>query len=177
MTQASPWQINIAVPCPSWKQTDQYCCPMSFLEANSEVTWGWVQEDFWRVREPDCWVPYSAWVFRTLLEQLYFRYCEFVGGWDVYKINKKNTLFGSSNELIHWLKMQIAFMQRKNGSYANLSYFLLPLVSDGRVIRLVCFLVFLVLGLLGELQQTGTNMLNSLKWYCASCSRTAFFSP
>lgn len=98
-------------------------------------------------------------------------------GWGVCEINHKNTLFGSYHELIHWLKIQIAFMQKKNGSYANFSCFLLPLVSDGRVIYLVYFLGFLVLGLLWELPQTGTNVLNSLKWYCASCSRAAFFPP
>lgn len=42
-------------------------------------------------------------------------------------------------------------MQKKNGSCANLSYFLLPLVSDGRVVSLMYFLGFSVLGLLGEL--------------------------
>lgn len=42
-------------------------------------------------------------------------------------------------------------MQKKNVSYANLGYFPLPLVSDGRVVSLVYFLGFLVLELIGEL--------------------------
>jgi len=68
-------------------------------------------------------------------------------------------------------------MQKKNGSYDNLGCFLLPLVSDGRVVSLMYLLGFSVLGLPGELQQSDTKVLNSLKLPCAICSRVAFFPP
>lgn len=44
-------------------------------------------------------------------------------------------------------KIQVAFMQKKNDSYANLSYFLLPLVSEGKVVCLVYSLIFSDFGL------------------------------
>lgn len=44
-------------------------------------------------------------------------------------------------------KVQVAFMQKKNDSYANLCYFLLPLVSEEKVMCLVYSLIFLDFGL------------------------------
>lgn len=140
VTQTDTWQINLAITCPSWKQAWLWSC----LESGCRR----IFEELGSQRDEYL----TAWVFKTITRTvlfIWFGYCEFVRRvmeWCVYKMHHKIHCW------IHLMslyidKIQVAFMQKKNDSYANLSYLPLPLVSEGRVMSLVYSLSFSVLGL------------------------------
>lgn len=115
VTQTDTWQINPAITCPSWKQTWWWSC----LESGCKRIFGELSSQI------DEYL--MAWVFKTISRTtlfILFIYFEFVCGvmeWYVYKMHHK------IHSWIHLMslyigKIQVAFMQKKNDSYANLLF-------------------------------------------------------
>lgn len=108
MTQTDTWQINPAVACPSWKQIWWWSC----LESGCRRILGELGSQIHEYL--------AAWVFKTITRTTLFiwcRCCEFV--WCVYKMHYKIHCWIHLMSLYNG-KIQAAFMQKKNDSYANL---------------------------------------------------------